>query len=531
MSSSIDKSTAEDDVFEHLEDPVECVQDYVPDGLHPVHLGDMVGRYKTLRKLGYGGYSTVWLAQDNGETGSYVALKIVRADSDSAKEIQCHETLRTSSGQHPGASNIMMLVDHFTIQGPNGKHDCLAYEVLGPSVAHVLGDSDGADTIAYLTLPSARKIIYQVLLGLDYIHSVGMVHGDIYSGNVLFTVRDLSHEPLDALHQPTSQVSADVRRIKGSRQPRDPRHLTLNWPLNQLLSPKGDVKLSDLGNAFFKHDPPSKPQMPLEYRSPEMLLDNRISMAQDCWAFACFAYNVLTNTSLFDLACIYDKDSQNDAHLLQLFSLLGPLPARLKQSWPRYDVYFNDNGHLQKFVVDDDAFSYSEFEDLPESDHQSTLEDAESDSHQQQPDEDVPNAPRNRLGKPQEFFDPDLYPSLVTLRERKPRKDEDDPRSLADFVALYPPLLEKWSLEKHPDMQSAESELVLDFLQGLLTYESDRRLSTKDLLQHAWIRTYCASDDSLGAFSEKKAATAPRNKRKRSTTANESESDEKEDEN
>ena len=142
-----------------------------------------------------------------------------------------------------------MLMDYFTIQGPNGKHDCLAYEVLGPSVARVLGDSTGAETIAYLTLRSARKIIYQALLGLDYIHSVGLVHGDIYSGNVLFTVRDLSHESSDILHQPHSQVSADVKRIKGSRQPGDPRHLTLNWPLNSLLSPKGDVKLSDLGNS------------------------------------------------------------------------------------------------------------------------------------------------------------------------------------------------------------------------------------------------------------------------------------------
>ena len=198
---------------------------------------------------------------------------------------------------------------------------------------------------------------------------------------------------------------------------------------------------------------------------------------------------------MFDLAFLYDKDSQNDSHLLQLFSLLGPLPARLKQSWPRYNVYFNENGQLQKFVVDDDAFSYSELGDVLEDDHQSTPEDTESDIHQQQPNEVLSNAPRNRLGKRSEFFDPDLYPSIVTLRERKPRKEQDDPRSLADFVALYPPLSEKWSREKHPDMQSAESELVLDFLEGLLTYESDRRLSTKELLQHAWIRTYCASDD------------------------------------
>lgn len=143
----------------------------------------------------------------------------------------------------------MMLKDYFTIDGPNGTHDCLAYEVLGPSIARVLADSAGADTTAYLTLSSARKVIYQILLGLDHMHSVGLVHGDIYSSNVLFTVRDLSHEPLDVVCQPQSQVSDEVRRLKGPREPGDPRHLTLDWPLNHYLSTEGNVKLIDLGNS------------------------------------------------------------------------------------------------------------------------------------------------------------------------------------------------------------------------------------------------------------------------------------------
>lgn len=40
---------------------------YHPGGFHPVSLGDTFnsGRYKVLRKLGYGTFSTVWLARDS----------------------------------------------------------------------------------------------------------------------------------------------------------------------------------------------------------------------------------------------------------------------------------------------------------------------------------------------------------------------------------------------------------------------------------------------------------------------------------
>ena len=43
----------------------EPLKDYMPGGYHPVALGDIFqDRYKIVRKLGWGGYSTVWLAYD-----------------------------------------------------------------------------------------------------------------------------------------------------------------------------------------------------------------------------------------------------------------------------------------------------------------------------------------------------------------------------------------------------------------------------------------------------------------------------------
>lgn len=52
--------------FHNLSAPVENVQEYRPGGYHPLYLGDYLqsARFVVLRKLGYGSYSTVWLAKD-----------------------------------------------------------------------------------------------------------------------------------------------------------------------------------------------------------------------------------------------------------------------------------------------------------------------------------------------------------------------------------------------------------------------------------------------------------------------------------
>ena len=49
-----------------LDESPEFASYYGPGKLHPVHFGDLYdrSRYKVLRKLGAGSFSTVWLARD-----------------------------------------------------------------------------------------------------------------------------------------------------------------------------------------------------------------------------------------------------------------------------------------------------------------------------------------------------------------------------------------------------------------------------------------------------------------------------------
>ena len=78
-SSEVDPATlpAIQDLDYFFDESIEFEGDYGPGKLHPVHLGDTFAnsRYKVIRKLGAGSFSTVWLAHDRTH-GSYVALKI-----------------------------------------------------------------------------------------------------------------------------------------------------------------------------------------------------------------------------------------------------------------------------------------------------------------------------------------------------------------------------------------------------------------------------------------------------------------------
>ena len=70
----------------------------------------------------------------------------------------------------------MQLLDHFEHEGPNGSHLCLVFPVMlsdGDAMT-VRGKPHHAEYI--------RNISYQILLGLNFLHGRGLIHGGIYHG-------------------------------------------------------------------------------------------------------------------------------------------------------------------------------------------------------------------------------------------------------------------------------------------------------------------------------------------------------------
>jgi hypothetical protein len=161
-----------------LLDDVEDRELYRPGGFHPVKIGDKFNRdrYKILHKLGYGGFATVWLAR-HLQSQSNVALKITTADvAENRSELGIFEFIskkHSSQTVVPGRDHIPKVLDHFWLDGPNGRHSCLVLPALGPSAQQVMKTSE----TKRLKGQTARSVSLQAAQTLGYLHSIGLGHG------------------------------------------------------------------------------------------------------------------------------------------------------------------------------------------------------------------------------------------------------------------------------------------------------------------------------------------------------------------
>ena len=141
-------------------------------------------RYCILHKLGYGGSSTVWLARDNHQD-KLVSLKVFTAQASlQRKELLLLRHLDERIRSDLRRNSIVVVLDDFTIQGPNGEHLCLVSQVGGPSLS-AISDSPGqiAGT-SRLRASLARQVSRQLANLMGLLHDAGVVHGGTSSPRV-----------------------------------------------------------------------------------------------------------------------------------------------------------------------------------------------------------------------------------------------------------------------------------------------------------------------------------------------------------
>ena len=308
-------------------DDGEDVNRYRLGGLHPVHIGDQLDgtRYKVIQKLGHGASSTVWLARDL-DLHKYVAVKIKESGlSNLYNELNILKHLSEVESDHPGRiySSASLLLRNFWIVGPNGLHLALVLQVRGPSISR--------SNYWKIRLHSclARTLALQVTQGLEYLHSVGICHGDINSSHVLFQLADFDSWSEDELEVQLGKP----RMFHIERGPGRPRYLVDSasfFDAEPRLLTKS-ITIVDHGESFFVNSPPHELSTTNHFTAPEVSFGWDASFHSDIWELGCVIFEMRAGHHLFAEA------------VGGITEMLGSLPP----SWNH--VRFNEEGYLEQY--------------------------------------------------------------------------------------------------------------------------------------------------------------------------------------
>uniref|UniRef100_A0A336M472 non-specific serine/threonine protein kinase n=1 Tax=Culicoides sonorensis TaxID=179676 RepID=A0A336M472_CULSO len=181
-------ASSESSLYGSDEEQEDAAQ-YCRGGYHPIVIGDVFdNRYRVVRKLGWGHFSTVWLCCDL-ETEKYIALKVVKSaphyTETAIDEIRLLEKIRDADMHDPNRARIVRMLNHFTVRGVNGVHTCLVFEALGCSLYKLIVKNNYQG----LAIQQVKSIIKQVLQGLEYLHTkCHIIHTDIKPENILLVM-------------------------------------------------------------------------------------------------------------------------------------------------------------------------------------------------------------------------------------------------------------------------------------------------------------------------------------------------------
>ncbi|KAF8807267.1 kinase-like protein [Phlegmacium glaucopus] len=188
----------------------ESPADYNAGGYLPVKVNDTFcnNRYRVVRKLGWGHFSTVWLVKD-AHTHRHSALKVVKSAGRYAEtardEIKLLSRVSSFSPSHPGREHIVSFLDSFSHQGPEAQHVCIVFEPLGENLLALIERNKKKGVPRSLV----KVITRQILLGLEYLHDeCDLVHTDIKPENILISIPDIEmhiHNELSQSPLPTSR--------------------------------------------------------------------------------------------------------------------------------------------------------------------------------------------------------------------------------------------------------------------------------------------------------------------------------------
>lgn len=237
-----------------------------------------------------------------------VAVKIVRAIEkyrDAAMlEIEVLETLKQNDPERD--QPLIQLNDWFDFR----DHVCMVFDKYGLS----LYDFMRKNSFRPFLVPDVKKLGFQLLHAIDFLHSLTLIHTDLKPENILLVNSDYETVTL-----PSSTISDFASKLR--------------------VPVSTDIKLIDFGSATFEHRYHTTVVSTRHYRAPEVIMGMGWSYPCDIWSIACILIQLYTGDALF-------QTHENREHLAMMEKVLGPFPEYFIDKADRHSMKYFHNGQI-----------------------------------------------------------------------------------------------------------------------------------------------------------------------------------------
>ncbi|KAH9847999.1 kinase-like domain-containing protein [Lenzites betulinus] len=336
-------------------------------GFKPIQIGDHIGkgRWEIVRKLGFGHWSSVWLARSVDQPRpTYAAIKIVSCSMTYLQQEEANDEhtawMQISAAYHqtppgtPGRIHVLVLkdTDRFRESSVHGKHYCYASEICSYPVT-MLASPDRIG--GKFTLRVAKSIVRQTLLALDFLHTrAEVLHGDVRLDNLYVAYKGTTAQLEQFLMQNPPQTYPvqycprlwDGPIISPKSQPLPPVGLHPNLDnLHIVLGDYGGARpIARVRYSWLDHT-----NTRFKYQAPEQLLESTWSAPVDIWGVGCLLFECITGNPLFGPPTRTRNGSWEKVHIAHIADRLGPFPpAYLSRIiLPKREEYFDRHGKVK----------------------------------------------------------------------------------------------------------------------------------------------------------------------------------------
>ena len=143
-------------------------------------IGDLIGRYKLLEKIGEGGFGIVYRAEQIEPVRRYVAVKVIRVGMDTKSVVARFEAERQALAlmDHPSIARVL---DGGATS--RGRPFFVMELVRGVRITEYCA-------VNQMSLEGRLQLLIQLCHAIQHAHQKGVIHRDLKPSNVLVTMQD-----------------------------------------------------------------------------------------------------------------------------------------------------------------------------------------------------------------------------------------------------------------------------------------------------------------------------------------------------